>query len=86
MEEKSVTAEVFMPDMSTLDFVMETGIIVKWFKKEGEQVEKGEALLEVETAKVTVEVQSPASGQLSKILVPAGEEVPVGEKIALIKS
>lgn len=76
---------VFMPDMSTLDFVMETGTIVKWLKKEGESVEKGESLLEVETAKVVIEVKSPASGKISKILAPEGAEVPVGEKIAIIE-
>ena len=73
---------VFMPDMSTLDFVMETGTIVKWLKKEGESVEKGESLLEVETVKVVIEVKSLASGRISKILAPEGAEVSVGEKIA----
>ena len=76
---------VFMPDMSTLDFVMETGTIVKWLKGEGEYVEKGESLLEVETAKVVTEVKSPASGRISKILASEGVEVSVGEKIALIE-
>jgi len=76
---------VFMPDMSTLDFVMETGTIVKWLKKEGESVEKGESLLEVETAKVVIEVKSPASGKISKILAPEGAEIPVAEKIAIIE-
>ena len=76
---------VFMPDMSTLDFAMETGTIVKWLKTEGESVEKGESLLEVETAKVVTEIKSPASGKISKILSPEGEEVSVGEKIAVIE-
>ena len=76
---------VFMPDMSTLDFIMETGTIVKWLKKEGESVEKGRSLLEVETAKVVIEVKSPASGRISKILAPEGAEVAVGEKIAIIE-
>ena len=76
---------VFMPDMSTLDFVMETGTIVKWLKEEGEYVEKGENLLEVETAKAVTEVKSPASGRISKILAPEGVEVSVGEKIAIIE-
>lgn len=76
---------VFMPDMSTLDFIMETGTIVKWLKKEGEYVEKGENLLEVETAKVVTEVKSPASGRISKILAPEGADVPVGDKIAIIE-
>jgi pyruvate/2-oxoglutarate dehydrogenase complex dihydrolipoamide acyltransferase (E2) component len=48
-------------------------------------VEKGESLLEVETAKVVIEVKSPASGKISKILAPEGAEIPVAEKIAIIE-
>ena len=71
--------------MSTLDFAMETGLIVTWLKKEGEYVKKGEPLLEVETAKVINEVISPASGIILKILASEGAEVPVGEKIAILE-
>lgn len=76
-----MVSDVFMPDLSTLDFTMETGVIAEWLKKDGEHVEKEEPLLEVETAKVVIEIKSPASGIL-KILKPKGTEVPVGEKIA----
>ena len=72
-----------MPNFSTLDFTMETGVIAEWLKKDGDQVEKDEIILLVETAKVTTEVKSPASGIL-KTLKPEGTEVPVGEKIATI--
>src|ERR671939_1015343 len=62
---------------------MESGTIVKWLKSEGEQVEKGEPLYELDTDKVTQEVEADASGVLLKIAVSEGE-VPVGQTIAVI--
>src|SRR3954465_4351074 len=62
---------------------MESGTIVKWLKSEGEQVEKGEPLYELDTDKVTQEVEAEASGVLLKIAVDEGE-VPVGRTIAVI--
>ena len=62
---------------------MEAGTIVKWLKAEGEQVEKGEPLYELDTDKVTQEVEAEASGVLLKIAVSEGE-VPVGQTIAVI--
>jgi pyruvate dehydrogenase E2 component (dihydrolipoamide acetyltransferase) len=62
---------------------MESGTIVKWLKSEGDQVEKGEPLYELDTDKVTQEVEADASGVLLKIAVPEGE-VPVGRTIAVI--
>jgi pyruvate dehydrogenase E2 component (dihydrolipoamide acetyltransferase) len=62
---------------------MEAGTIVKWLKSEGDRVEKGEPLYELDTDKVTQEVEAEASGVLLKIAVPEGE-VPVGETIAFI--
>jgi pyruvate dehydrogenase E2 component (dihydrolipoamide acetyltransferase) len=62
---------------------MEAGTIVKWLKQEGEAVEKGEPLYELDTDKVTQEVEAEASGVLIKIAVSEGE-VPVGETIAFI--
>ncbi len=62
---------------------MESGTIVKWLKSEGEQVEKGEPLYELDTDKVTQEVEADASGVLLKIAVPEGE-VEVGRTIAWI--
>jgi pyruvate dehydrogenase E2 component (dihydrolipoamide acetyltransferase) len=62
---------------------MESGTIVKWLKSEGDQVEKGEALYELDTDKVTQEVEADASGVLLKIAVAEGE-VPVGRTIAVI--
>ena len=62
---------------------MESGTIVKWLKSEGERVEKGEPLYELDTDKVTQEVEAEASGVLLKIAIPEGE-VPVGRTIAVI--
>jgi pyruvate dehydrogenase E2 component (dihydrolipoamide acetyltransferase) len=62
---------------------MESGTIVKWLKSEGERVEKGEPLYELDTDKVTQEVEAEASGVLLKIAVQEGE-VPVGQTIAVI--
>ena len=62
---------------------MESGTVVRWLKQEGEQVEKGDALYELDTEKVTQEVEAEASGVLLKIAVQEGE-VPVGQTIAVI--
>src|SRR5690242_18144482 len=61
---------------------MESGTIVKWLKSEGDQVEKGEPLYELDTDKVTQEVEADASGVLLKIAIAEGE-VPVGKTIAV---
>jgi pyruvate dehydrogenase E2 component (dihydrolipoamide acetyltransferase) len=63
---------------------MEEGTMIKWFKQEGETVQKGEPLLEVMTDKVNMEVESPASGTLRKILAPPEAVVPVKDLIAII--
>src|SRR5437868_11776975 len=62
---------------------MEAGTVVKWLKQEGERVEKGEPLFEVDTDKVTQEVESDFSGVLLKIALAEGE-APVGQTIAYI--
>ena len=62
---------------------MESGTIVKWLKSEGEAVQKGEPLYELDTDKVTQEVEADASGVLLKIAVQEGE-VPVGQTVAVI--
>jgi pyruvate dehydrogenase E2 component (dihydrolipoamide acetyltransferase) len=62
---------------------MESGTIVKWLKSEGDQVEKGEPLYELDTDKVTQEVEADVGGVLLKIAVAEGE-VPVGQTIAVI--
>jgi len=59
-------------------------LIEKWLKNEGDFIEKNEPLLEISTDKINFEVTSKYSGKLVKILRKEGEEVPVGEEIALI--
>jgi len=75
-----VASEVKLPRLGQ---GMESGTIVKWLKAEGDQVEKGEPLYELDTDKVTQEVEAEASGLLLKIAVQEGE-VPVGQTIAVI--
>lgn len=63
---------------------MKQGKITKWFKKEGDSVQKGEPLFEVETEKITNKVDSVTSGVLFQILVAAGAIVPVGAIVAVV--
>ena len=63
---------------------MESGTIVRWLKSEGDRVEKGEPLYELDTEKVTQEVEADASGVLLKILAGEGEEIDVGKAVAVI--
>jgi pyruvate dehydrogenase E2 component (dihydrolipoamide acetyltransferase) len=63
---------------------MESGTIVRWLKAEGDSVEKGEVLYELDTEKATQEVEAEASGVLLKILAGEGEEIEVGKTIAVI--
>jgi len=74
-------ADVIMP---MLGMAQETGKVLRWLKQDGETVRKGEPLLEVETDKVTVEIEAPADGTLAGVRVAEGTEVPVGEVIALV--
>lgn len=69
-----MATEVVIP---MLGVTVEKGKIIEWLKNEGDSVEKGESIFIVEADKVTTEVESPASGILAKILIPAGQEVPV---------
>ena len=64
---------------------MEEGLVLSWKKQEGEPVEKGEIILEIETDKAVAEVESPASGVVKKILVPEGETVLVNTPLAVIE-
>ncbi len=70
--------------MPALGMAQDTGIVVAWKKQAGDQVTKGEPLLEVETDKAVVDVESPATGTLASISAEAGAEVPVGTAIAVI--
>ena len=71
--------------MPKLGHLEEESTVSEWLKKEGDHVEKGEMLLKVETDKTVLEVESDTSGILKKILVEAGETVPVQTPIAIIE-
>lgn len=70
--------------MPALEMAQDTGKLVAWRKKEGEPVARGEVLLEVETDKAVVEIESPADGVLAGIRAREGAVVPVGQTIAWI--
>jgi pyruvate dehydrogenase E2 component (dihydrolipoamide acetyltransferase) len=70
--------------MPALEMAQETGKLISWLKKEGESVVKGEPLLEIETDKAVMEIESPGDGVLAGIKIQAGTEVPVGRTIAWI--
>jgi len=76
-----LATEVIMPALSP---AQETGILIEWFKEEGDLIEKGEPLMEVETDKSNVEVEATTTGILANITVNLGDEIPVGKVIALI--
>src|SRR6185295_19014003 len=73
--------KVVMPKLSD---AMESGKIIKWLKKEGDKIEGGDILAEVETDKADVEMEAFGAGVLRKILVPAGESVPIRALIGVI--
>jgi pyruvate dehydrogenase E2 component (dihydrolipoamide acetyltransferase) len=78
-----MTTEILLPQYG---MGMQDGLILEWKKKEGDNIAEGECLLEVEAAKTVVEVPSPVSGIVSRILVAEGETVPVRTVLALIES
>ncbi len=76
-----MATDVIMP---ALGMAQEKGTLVSWLKAEGESITKGEPLMAVETDKATVEVEAPASGILANLAANPGDEVPVGQRIAVI--
>lgn len=76
-----MATEVIMPKV---DMTQETGTVGHWVKQAGEMVKEGETILEIETDKVAIEVEAPASGILSRILFGEGETVPIATTIAYI--
>src|SRR5512145_3021181 len=70
--------------MPKLGFDMQEGTLVRWVRHEGETVDKGQVLAEIETDKATVEVESSFSGVVLKHLVEQGSVVPVGTPIAVV--
>ena len=76
-----MASDVIMPQMG---FDMTEGTVVRWLKREGDTVTRGESIAEIETDKATVELEAYESGVMARILVPEGVVVPVGETIGLI--
>ena len=76
-----MATDVIMPQMG---FDMREGTVVNWLKAEGDEVERGEPIAEIETDKATVELEAFAGGTLGRIYVEAGTTVPVGGVIAVI--
>jgi pyruvate dehydrogenase E2 component (dihydrolipoamide acetyltransferase) len=70
--------------MTKLGLTMKDGTVVNWLKKEGERVEKGEPLVEVETEKISTELEAPASGVLLKIIAQKGAIIPVSGLLGII--
>ena len=63
---------------------LETGMVKQWLKAEGDAVAKGEPLVEIETEKITLAVESPGDGVLLRILIPDNTETPILSTIAYI--
>ncbi|GIW45168.1 MAG: hypothetical protein KatS3mg077_2450 [Candidatus Binatia bacterium] len=74
--------EIRMPKLSD---TMEEGTILRWYKKVGETVERGEVIAEVETDKADMEVEAEASGVIREIRVAEGESAPVGAVLAILE-
>ena len=70
--------------MPALELAQETGKLLRWIKAPGETVRKGEPIAEIETDKVTIELEAPASGVLSAVTAQEGDVIPVGHTIAQI--
>ena len=72
---------IIMPKQGLL---MEEGTITKWLVKEGEQTTEGTPLFEMETDKLTITMDSTATGTVLKILHPEGDTVPITQPIAIV--
>jgi len=72
--------------MPALGMQQDTGTLIAWLKGDGESVAKGEPIMEIETDKVTVEIEAPASGILGGICADEGDLIPVGQTVAWILS
>ncbi len=74
--------EVIMPKMGD---AMEEGTLLKWLKSEGEEVSEGDPIAEIETDKVTMELEAEDAGTLAQLIADEGQDVPVGDAIAFIQ-
>ncbi len=76
-----MATKVFMP---ALGMAQETGTLIRWLKVDGDSVQEGDAIAEIQTDKATEELQARATGTLTNLLAREGEDVPVGQVIATI--
>jgi pyruvate dehydrogenase E2 component (dihydrolipoamide acetyltransferase) len=76
-----LATSIKMPDLGT---TVDTVVLMTWMKGEGDKVKRGDILCEVETDKAVTELESVASGVLLRHVVPAGEEIAVGDVIAYV--
>ena len=75
--------DILMPQMG---YDMTQGTVVRWVKKVGDRVHRGDIVAEIETDKATVEIEAFESGTLLRILASPGDTIPVGEPIATVDS
>ncbi|MEJ7819159.1 MAG: biotin/lipoyl-containing protein, partial [Rubrobacteraceae bacterium] len=75
--------EVIMPKMGD---AMEEGTLLKWLMSEGDEVSEGDAIAEIETDKVTMELEAEDSGTLAELIADEGQDVAVGQPIAFIQA
>src|SRR5262249_23651678 len=78
---RAMPTNVIMP---ALEMAQENGKVIRWLKRAGDTVTKGEPIVEIETDKITVEIEAPASGVLRDVTANEGDVVPVGRAIAVI--
>src|SRR5215211_1530555 len=78
---RSKLPEVIMPKMGD---AMEEGTLVKWLKSEGDEVSEGDPIAEIETDKVTLELEAENAGTLAQLIASEGQDIPVGDAIAFI--
>ena len=70
--------------MQRMSVAMEYGVILKWMKKEGDKVKKGEPVVEIFGEKNEFELEAPADGIILKILCEVNDEIPISEPICII--
>ena len=76
------TIEIIIPNQG---LTVTEVVITKWHKKTGDIVKKGEGLLDFESDKAVIELESPADGELSRIVAEEGETVPIGGLVAFVR-
>jgi pyruvate/2-oxoglutarate dehydrogenase complex dihydrolipoamide acyltransferase (E2) component len=76
-----VAHELKLPQLAT---EMEYGTVLRWLKREGDEVVEGEAIVEVEADKANHELESPVAGRIESVLAEEGDEIRVGTVMALI--